>query len=118
VEIVKTLKTLLTLGVIGFGFYALWLVIPCYFHNYQFQDDLEQMARQANYSYKKQDQETLLADVVAKAQSYEIPLEAEQVKVTRMGPDLSIETEYTVHVDLPLYPFDLKFSPSTKNHRV
>lgn len=113
----KTLKTLLTLGVIGFAFYALWLVIPCYFHNYQFQDDLEQVARQANYSSRVQDQD-VLAQVVAKAQSYDIPLESDQVKLTRVGPDLTIETEYTVHVDLPLYPFDLKFAPSTKNHRV
>ncbi len=113
----KTLKTLITLGVIGFGFYALWLVVPHYFHNYQFQDELEKLARQSNYTYNKPDAD-IQNDVIVKAQEFEITLQPEQVKVGHQGSDLTIETQYTVHVPLPLYPFDLKFAPSTRNHRV
>jgi len=114
---VKTLKTLITLGVVAFGFYALWLVVPHYFHNYQFQDDLENLARQSNYTYNKQDAD-IMSDVIKKAREYEIPLEPEQVKISHVGSDLAIDTEYTVHVELPFYPFDLKFNPATKNHRI
>ena len=116
-SIVKTLKTLITLGVIGFGFYALWLVVPHYFHNYQFQDELEKLARQSNYTYNKQDAD-IQRDVITKAQEYEIALQPEQVKVSHQGTDLTIETEYTVHVELPLYPFELKFAPATRNRKV
>ena len=113
----KTLKTLLTLGVIGFGFYTLWLVIPHYFHNYQFQDELEKLARQSNYTYNKPDAD-IQRDVITKAQEYEIALQPEQVKISHQGSDLMIETEYTIRVELPFYPFDLKFTPATRNRRV
>ena len=43
----------------------------------------------------------------------------EQIKVKREGLQGSgsvyIETNYAVHVDLPGYPLDLQFNPSTKN---
>ena len=43
----------------------------------------------------------------------------EQIKVQRLGTPGSgcvlIETDYTVHVDLPGYPMDIHFHPQSKN---
>jgi hypothetical protein len=54
------------------------------------------------------------ADVLEKAQSFDLPLKADDIIVTRNGSDVMISVEYTVHMDVPIYPFDLKFAPSTK----
>ena len=92
-------------------------LVPPYFANYQFQDAIESEARLATYSTKTED--TIRDEVFKKASELEIPLAKDQIKVARTGPQnagsLMIETHYTVHVDLPGYPLDLTFDPSTKN---
>jgi hypothetical protein len=46
----------------------------------------------------------------------------EQIKVQRTGlqgsGSVSIDAPYLVHVDLPGYPLDLRFDPSTRNRSV
>ncbi len=38
--------------------------------------------------------------------------------VQRAGNDLTVNAEYDVHIDIPIHPFDLHFTPSTKNKRI
>ena len=38
--------------------------------------------------------------------------------VARSGGDLTISVAYSVHIDFPVYPFDLNFKNSTTNHNV
>jgi hypothetical protein len=52
----------------------------------------------------------------------EIPITKDQIKVHRVGTSgngsISINVDYTVHVNLPGYPLDLHFNPSTDNRGI
>ncbi len=112
----KTIKALFGLFVVVAMFYLAWKVLPPYFSNYQFQDELENQARYFSYNVKTEQE---MRDTIAKkAREYDIPLTSEQIKVERMGAELAISTNYTVHIDIPVYPFDLHFTAATKNKRI
>jgi hypothetical protein len=112
-----TIKLILVFGLLGCMVYVGAEVIPPYFANYEFQDSLETEARLGTYSTKGDD---VIRDAVFKrAQELEIPVTKEKIKVQRTGSagngSVFIETEYSVHVDLPGYPLDLEFHPQSKN---
>ena len=112
-----TIKLILILGLLGGLVYVGAEVIPPYFANYEFQDSIDTEARLGTYSTKGED---VIRDTVFKrAQELEIPITKDQIKVQRSGSQgngsVLIETEYTVHVDLPGYPMDLDFHPQSKN---
>ncbi len=110
------LKALFGLFVVVAAFYTAWMLLPPYVNNYQFQDDIRNEALINSYSNKSdQDIRNTLAK---KAAEYGIPLTAEQISIQRSGPELSIWADYTVHVDLPGFPLDLRFHPATKNKRI
>lgn len=113
----KRLKALLGLIVVVAGFYLAWELIPPYLNNYQLADAIENEARLDSYNPNKTDAD-IKNSVVKAARDLDIPLKPEDVQVTREGPNLSISASYTVHVDLPGYPLDLKFNPATKNKRI
>ena len=95
-------------------------LIPPYFSNYQFEDAIKTEALQSTYTPKTED--AIRETIFKKAQDLEIPVTRDQIKVQRTGPQgtgsVIIETQYTIHVDLPGYPLDLHFNPSTKNKSV
>jgi hypothetical protein len=96
--------------------YAAWMLLPPYFHDYEFQDDIRNEALMSAYSNKsEQDIRNTLAK---KAAEYDIPLKPEQINVQRNGAELSIWADYAVHLELPGFPLDLKFHPATKNSRI
>jgi hypothetical protein len=112
-----TIKLILVFGLLAGLVYVGAEVIPPYFANYEFQDSLDNEARLGTYSVKGDD---VIRDAVFKrAQELEIPVTKEQIKVQRSGPagngSVFIETEYSVHLDLPGYPMDLEFHPQSKN---
>jgi hypothetical protein len=112
-----TIKLILVFGLLAGLVYVGAEVIPPYFANYEFQDSLENEARLGTYSIKGDD---VIRDAVFKrAQELELPVTKEQIKVQRSGPpgngSVFIETEYSVHLDLPGYPMDLQFHPQSKN---
>ncbi len=112
----QQLKALFGLAIVVAGFYMAWVLIPPYYNNYSFQDELDNQARMAVYSQLTDMQ---VAEALAKkAKELEIPLTAEQIHVQRSGAEITISTEYTVSVQTPVKTFDLKFSPSTKNKRI
>jgi hypothetical protein len=92
-------------------------VIPPYFANYQFEDDINNEALTATYSNKTEDD---IRDLIyKKAKDMDIPITPKQIVVHRSGGQgtgtLMIEANYTVHVSLPGYPLDLNFHAATKN---
>jgi hypothetical protein len=112
----RRLKALFGLLVVVAVFYSAWMLLPPYVNNYQFQDDLRSEALMNSYTTKSdQDIRNTLAK---KAAEYDIPLKPDQINVVRNGAELSIWADYTVHVDLPGLPLDLKFHPATKNRRI
>jgi hypothetical protein len=113
----KTLKALIGILVVVSVFYVGYRVVPVYFNYYQFQDAMESEARLQSYSTKTESD--IRDSMWKKAQEYEIPLTSpEQIKVERTGNSVSISTQYTVHIDLPVHPFDLDFKPNSKNKQI
>jgi hypothetical protein len=112
----ERLKALFGLLLLIAVFYTAWMLLPPYVHDYQFQDDVRNEALINSYNNKsEQDIRNTLAK---KAAEYDIPLKPEQINVQRNGTELSIWADYTVHVELPGFPLDLRFHPATKNKRI
>ena len=115
-----TIKLVLSLGLLVAMVYVGAELIPPYFANYEFQDTLDTEARLGTYSTKGDD---VIRDAVfRKAQDLEIPVSKDQIRVQRSGNlgngSVVIETDYSIHVDLPGYPMDLHFHPQSKNKSV
>jgi hypothetical protein len=113
----SSLKLILGIGMIVAVIYGAWLVIPPYFANYQFEDAIKNEALHDTYTSKSEDD--IRNSVFKEAKDLEIPLTREQIKVQRQGSlgtgTIMIDVEYKVHVELPGYPLDLNFHPTTAN---
>ncbi len=112
----KTIKALFGLFVVVAIFYLAYKVMPPYFANYQFEDVVDNEAKMNSYNQKSEQE--IRDGLLKKAHDLDIPLTADQVKVQRMGSELAISADYTVHIDIPVYPFDLHFTPASKNKRI
>jgi uncharacterized protein DUF4845 len=113
----KTVKGLIGIFVVVALVYTCLKVVPVYFDYYQFQDAIESEARIQSYSQKSEND--MRESIWKKAKELELPLTSqEQIKVERSGAVITISTEYTVHIDLPVHPFDLEFKPSTRNKQI
>jgi len=112
-----TIKLILGFTLIVGVVYVCAELIPPYFSNYQLEDAIETEARMSTYSSKTED--AIRDTIYKKAQDLEIPMSKDHITVRRSGTMGSgyvlIEGDYLVHVDLPGYPMDLHFHPSTKN---
>lgn len=112
-----TIKLIFGICVIVAGIYLGSELIPVYYENYQFQDVVKTEATLETYTSKPEDD---IRDMLyKKAQSMDIPLTRDQIRVQRHGTQgtgsLTISAPYTVHIDLPGYPLDLHFDASTEN---
>ncbi|MDR3762997.1 MAG: hypothetical protein P4M01_02770 [Acidobacteriota bacterium] len=109
-------KTLLSVLVLLGMFYGLYLVLPTYWADYKFSRVVDDAA--VEYTYKPQEDAKLPDVMVERAAAVGVVIGPKQVDVNRRGPELGIVVTYTVHIDNPLYPFDLDFKTATKNHDV
>jgi hypothetical protein len=113
----KTLRGIIAIGIVVAVFYVALKVVPVYFDYYQFQDAIEEEARINSYTGKSVSD--IRETVWKRAQQLELPLSSpDDLKIERTGSSVSIETEYTVHIDVPIHPFDLNFKPNTKNKQI
>lgn len=110
------LKAALALIIIVGGIYLGWELIPPYFHNYEFQDDLDDVARVNAYTHKTD--EDIKAQVIKKADDLGIPLKEEAISITRTVDGMGISVHYSIHVDLILHPMDLDFTANSLNKRI
>ncbi len=113
----KLLRSLFGLFVVVALFYVAWKVAPPYFNEYQFEDAISQTARYSAYNQQKTEQD-IRDEVAKKAQDLDIPLTSEQIRVQRNGPEIVISADYVIHVELPGYPLDLSFHPTSKEKRM
>ena len=112
----KTIKAILGVALVVGGVYCGYLLLPAYFSNYQLQDYIESEAKINTYTPKPE--QDIKDGVLKKAHDLDIPLRPEDVTVQRGAGELQISCSYSVHVDLPGYPVDLKFAPGTKNRLI
>ncbi|HXW90059.1 MAG TPA: hypothetical protein VEK33_05895 [Terriglobales bacterium] len=112
-----TVKMVVGLLVIAAAIYLCIALVPVYYANYEFQDTIKTEATLETYTAKPEGE--IQAYIFTKAQQLQIPLTRDQIRVSRRGytgtGSLTISAPYTVHVDLPGYPLDLHFDPSTEN---
>ena len=109
-------KGLIGLLLVVAGFYVAWNMIPPYFHNYQLQDDLDDIARRHSYIPTSEDE--IKKIVISKAQDNSIKLKEDQITVQRTGGGLAISVKYHIHVDMILHPVDLDFAANSMNKRI
>ena len=110
----KTIKLVIVFGIIISAAYVGFLVVPAYWSYYQFQDAVESEARINSYTTKSEGD---MRDAMwKKAKQLDLPLASEDdIKVQRQGNTVAISTQYTVHIDIPVHPFDLNFAPASQN---
>jgi hypothetical protein len=112
----EKLKVIIALAVVAAAIYVGWNLIPPYFNNYQFQDDLDDVARRTSYLNKSEDE--IRDAVIKKAAGDNVTLKEEQVMITRQGGEVGITVKYRVHVELMVRPVDLDFTVNSYNKRI
>ncbi len=95
-------------------------VIPPYFSNYQFEDEIKTQALTLTYTTKNEDE--IRQIIYKRATALDIPITPDQIEVHSTGTQgngsLLIDASYTVRVNLPGYPFDLALHAGTKNQGI
>jgi hypothetical protein len=112
----KELKSIFGLLLILVGGFVLYKVLPAYWDDFKLGRLIEDQAVSSTYSSKSES--AIATDIAQKASEFNLPLTPEQVVVQRGSGELTITAEYTVHVDMPIYPLDLKFKTASKNKSV
>lgn len=110
-------KTLFWVAVLAAGIFLGVKLVPPYFANYEFQDDLDNLARTVTYAQAKTEDD-VRNDVVNLAKGHELPVKPEQVTVNKTQTGVNIEVKYNVVVPVPGYTFNLKFNPSAGNKMI
>lgn len=112
----EKLKALIGLTVVLAGFYYAWEMIPPRFHNSQFQDDLDDIARRTSYTTMSEDD--IKKFVITKAANDNITLKEDQITVERGQNAVFLTVRYRVHVDLKVYETDLDFVDTSHNKMI
>jgi Domain of unknown function (DUF4845) len=110
------IKGLMGLLLVVGGFYVAWNMVPPYFHNYQLQDDLDDVARR--HSYTSNTEDDIKKVVLSKAAADDVTLKEDEVTVVRTPNGLAITVKYHVHVDMVVHPVDLDFIANSMNKRI
>ena len=98
------------------GIFACVKLLPPYIAEYQLQDKMQEQARFAVVNRYNEDQ--IRETVFKEAQSLEIPITKDQIKVLASTQVVQISVDYTVPVDLMIYKMDLHFTPSSENKSI
>jgi len=109
----QRLKALFGVFLVVAFFYLAWKILPPYIQEYQFQQEIQSIAR--NSEYAPLDENGIRKQVAQKITDFGLPVNPESVVISKGGFDVSIGVNYTVHIDSVLHPFDVQFHPSTKN---
>jgi hypothetical protein len=112
----RTLRSLLGLFIVGVIIYCAWTLLPVYITNYQLEDAMDSAARFGAVDSRKTERE-IRESVLHEAQALQVDITPEQIQVQRTANDVLVWGDYTVHVNLPLYPVDLHFQPMSKSKK-
>ena len=113
-----TIKAIVGLLMVVFVGYALFQVVPPLMANYNFQDDLRQVAMIDANALQKTDDD-VRNDVMRRVKDHDLPIDPKQVTVQRINtPGIAavyLAADYSVTVNLPGYSFDMHFTPNSGN---
>ena len=109
----QRLKALVGVLAVVACFYYGFKILPPYMAEYQFQQEIQTIAR--NNEYSQVDVSVIREQVKKKIEETGVPISPESVIIYRTGNnDVIIGANYTVHVDA-IFPFDMNFHPAAKN---
>lgn len=105
-------------AIFAFAIFALVIFIgirtvPVYVDNYQLTNFIRDLAVKA--TVERPSNVAVQDEVVARAQSLELPVTGDNVKVSVTSQGVTIDVDYTVPIDLKLYTLTLHFTPSAQN---
>ncbi len=109
-------SAIVALAIFGSLIFLALKLVPPYVNNYQLQDSIENLARQASYSPITEEQ--IQKSVISSARTYGIDLPPNQVKVKKGQWTVDIAADYTIPVDLLLRQVELHFQPSASNSQI
>ena len=109
----QRLKSIIGILVVVAFFYLAWKILPPYMAEYQFQQEIQSIAR--NNEYSPVDENGIRDQVKRKIVEIGVPVNPETVVIQKSGFDVTIGANYTVHIDAIMFPFDMTFHPATKN---
>ena len=112
----KEIKFIFGMALLLVGSFVLYKILPAYWNNYKVNRMIAEQA--IIYTNFPKSEEEIKIAIAQKAQDLDVPIAPEQIAVTRSRGDVSISFAYSVHIDLPGYPLDLNFEPSTFNQNV
>lgn len=93
--------------------YGSYKVIPPYFANYQFEDDLHQ---EGLFSIGKYNDDVLRERIFKDMQARDVDATKDAIHIQQNDArGLKVLVDYTVTVDLMVYNLQLHFTPSTNN---
>jgi hypothetical protein len=93
--------------------YTTFKLAPPYFAEYQFKDKIDEQARFGVVGHTPEPQ--IRDNVFKVAQDLDIPIKAEEIKISASANLVTISVDYSVPVDLAFYHVDLHFTPSSAN---
>jgi hypothetical protein len=112
---IKAIVGFIAIGAVVVG---LFQVAPPMLANYSFQDDLKTVSMMDGPNAQKTDDD-IRTDVLRKAKEHDLPIEGKQITVQRINtPGVAavyLAVDYSVTINLPGYPFDMHFTPSSGN---
>ncbi|HEX7960948.1 MAG TPA: hypothetical protein VF493_13580 [Terriglobales bacterium] len=111
----KSFKAILGVGTVVIVFLVVAKLFPVYLASYQFQDQINSISRLAAYSFTIKNEDDIRHLVDEQVKDIGIPLRTEDIHVIRQPNVVVIWADYTVHVDFPTHPMDLKFHPAARN---
>ena len=86
-------------------------MIPIKIKAAELRDTIVDEAKSAGQHNVKQIRRTILS----KAEKLELPVEDEDVEITRMSAEITIDVKYTVPVEFPGFTYDWNFHVHTEN---
>jgi hypothetical protein len=109
----KRVKAIFGVLIVVAFFYLTWKILPPYMTEYQFQQGIQDIARENEYS--PADENGIRDQVKKKIAELGVPVNPDNVVIQKSQFDVTIGANYSVHIDAALFPFDLTFHPATKN---
>ncbi len=111
-----SLSAIVSLLVLASLIFLAFKLLPPYINNYQLQDAIENVARQATYSPMTEQQ--IRDTVLDEAQEQGIELEPSQVAVRKGRGTVDIVVRYSVLVNLVAREVELSFEPAAGNRNI
>ncbi len=96
-----TTGCLFSLLLIGAFAYAAYQLVPIYWHNQGFKDDVDGLVRRV--SVRQINEEKLITEILDFAGRHEIPLKKDNIRITKLSDRIRVEVQYDREFKSPVY---------------